>query len=65
MLRSDDKYRSFDIVYVSQTVVRCNGKDDLAHPMVYLHIKNDSGIKCPYCGIEYRFKIECGAPLVQ
>ena len=40
----------FETVYVTTSVVSCNGSGGaLGHPLVYLNLSADGEIECPYC----------------
>lgn len=39
-----------ETVYVTDSTVACDGGEGaLGHPRVYLHIKDDGQVECPYC----------------
>jgi len=45
-----------DTFLVNSKKVSCKGdgqKGDLGHPLVYLEIKNNGSIQCPYCSREF------------
>ncbi len=46
----------FEVVSVRSTEVACDGGSSaLGHPLVYLHIKPETGeIACPYCSRTFR-----------
>ena len=40
----------FETIYVSETVVACNGGGGpLGHPLVYLNLSAEGKVECPYC----------------
>jgi uncharacterized Zn-finger protein len=43
-----------ETIYVDELTVRCDGGEEpLGHPLVYLTLKRDGKIDCPYCGRLY------------
>ena len=42
--------------YIRHKRVKCSGEDDNSnHPLIYLDIKENSVVACPYCGKEFRY----------
>jgi len=40
----------FETIYVSETIVACNGGGGaLGHPLVYLNLSAEGKVECPYC----------------
>ena len=40
----------FETIYVSETIVACNGGGGaLGHPLVYLNLSTEGKVECPYC----------------
>lgn len=48
-----------DCVHVSTKTVSCDGNgshEGLGHPKVYLSLKKEGRVDCPYCGRVYIFE---------
>lgn len=46
-----------EIVFIEKKSVSCCGAENLYdHPLVYLEIKSDNKVTCPYCDKEFIFK---------
>lgn len=48
-----------DLILVTSRVVGCDGGGVLGHPLVYLKIKEEGEVVCPYCS--RHFVLEDGA----
>jgi len=46
----------FETVLVDTLVVACDGTDAGGHPRVFLNLKSDGKIECPYCSRTFVLK---------
>ena len=47
----DDKHK------VKTKIVACDGGDDLPHPRVFLEVKLNGKVVCPYCSREFLYQL--------
>lgn len=41
------------IIKVADAIIACAGDGVSGHPKVYLNLKKNTSLDCPYCGIKY------------
>ncbi len=40
---------NIDVNKVRESIVWCDGGEDYGHPLIYLNLKKEGKVTCPYC----------------